>query len=575
MSTLSKVRVYGMSILEKLHRIEPELYADVARKGPTVASPCERQALADGLRLHAAAMATRELRADGAASLGIVGGREIVVQLLASGTLDAFAAVHFLGERPGPPLPVPGRGLVPCAALDENSASDALLLLDETIHPPFKGPTRLIPRLDAHHIPFRVPDFWCAPYAEHLAAQKRLARETLAELDLSRTILFAGVYTYFNFCKLSLTLRGKGFRTAFLCLNPSNQAFKQGFFDVVLDAGGNLELFYSLLAMVHCKAVHFQGWLGLHCFVAAAAMLSASPLVTEFNDLPQYCFSDEEYDRLFGAGEAALEKRAVRLALTRSVGVALNYRQGSAGVLLDAAPASTPVIHLHSHPLPNLFADMTPASEARRSVVFCGTLNPSHYPAPPFGDVQLLGLIRELTAQGIAFHVFMNPYQRKGERGAFWDYEYFARQEPLFTLHDGVSPERLSEAIGGLGWGSMLHRFPADFAVLSPHMENMLPTKFFSYLEAGLPVLVSSRIAAVAELVREHGLGLVVDQEDFSRLGELLDKADYSILRANVRTYRSKHCLERKVHELVTLYDRLQLSLDGCNTNRNETQITD
>lgn len=549
------------SVFQTLREADPALWETFRRKGKEVASPRERQALADGLRLRAACLAARELSASGAQTLALVGGRELAAQLICAGALDGFSGLTLHEAEPAAPLALPGHGPIQTLPLQTACDAGALLVLDESkargLPPVFAGPMRVVPLLAGQDIPFAVSGYWREAYVQALAGQLATMESGLEGLDPDRTILFAGIYTYFNQGKLSQALRCRGWQTAFLCLNPSNQAHKQGFFDAVLDAGANLELFYGLLAKRRFHAVHFQGWLGLHCFAAAAAALSASPVITEFNDLPQFCFEDEEYDRLFGSGEAAAERRSIGVALARSSGAALNYRQGSAPILLGEYDAAPPLIHLHSWPLPDLFADEPLGPAGKTSLVFCGTLNPSHYPAPPFGDVQLLGLIQELAAQGLDFHVFLNPYQQAGQRGAFWDYEYLARKEPRFVLHPGVGPKELPGAIAGFGWGAMLHRFPPDFTVQEAHMRNLLPTKFFSYLEAGLPVLVSSRIGAVADLVREHGLGLVVEEGELDGLGtaiNALGEEGYAALRHNVRRWRVANSLDGILGGLLGLY---------------------
>lgn len=543
-----------MNVLEKLRLSAPGIHAQIVRKGAGVAATKDRQALAFGMRLRAVIQAVDALRRDDTVSLGIVGDRDFAEILLASGVLDHFSELVLYETLPGVPLPGSGRGLVPSRSLASTGQSRALLVLDETLVMEPHPCTRLVPAMSAEQIPFGVPEAWRPFYEEALAGYLAQVEQVLAGLAPERTVLFAGIYSYFNCCKLSVVLRRQGFSTVFLCLNPSNQAHKKVFFDAVLDARGNLEFFYSVLASYPFLIVHFQGWLGLHCFAAAAATLSMSRVITEFNDLPQFCFTDKEFDLLFGQGAADQEKRAIRQVLARSKAVVLNYQEGSVNILVNDAPVAPPILHLHSYPLPDFFADAPSASNAGRTLVFCGTLNPSYYPAPAFGDVQLLALIRELMSQGIAFHVFPNPYQAIGQEGVFWDYEYLARQSPFFMLHQGVRPESLSQTISGMGWGAMLYRFPADCTVRKEHLTHMLPTKFFSYLEAGLPVVVSESIGAVARIVEEHGLGLVIAREKLARLGTLLEAADYEACRANVRRYRHAEALDGKVKQLTSYY---------------------
>ena len=81
-----------------------------------------------------------------------------------------------------------------------------------------------------------------------------------------------------------------------------------------------------------------------------------------------------------------------------------------------------------------------------------------------------------------------------------------------------------------------------------------MPSKFFTYLEAGLPVLVNSEFTGVCALVREHGLGVVVEQADFHRLAEVLAAVDLQALRQNVARYRERHSVDARIGELEGLF---------------------
>ena len=84
-------------------------------------------------------------------------------------------------------------------------------------------------------------------------AQEEIMDRIERVFQAGNTILFAGIYTYFNFCKMSMALRKKGYRTLFLCLNPSNLKYKSGYFDAAVDASGDIGLFYKILNMLPFK----------------------------------------------------------------------------------------------------------------------------------------------------------------------------------------------------------------------------------------------------------------------------------------------------------------------------------
>jgi len=222
---------------------------------------------------------------------------------------------------------------------------------------------------------------------------------------------------------------------------------------------------------------------------------------------------------------------------------------------LDQAPATGPVDHFHSYPCAEFFAAPAPLGQGPVKLAFAGSLAASNLPHSVFGDVKLFGLIGELTGQGLEFHIFLNPYQFADAKGPFWDYFHLAEAEPLFRIHPGVAPDLLPARLAALAhYGSMLYRFPAGFEILPRHFATIIPSKFFSYLEAGLPVLVNREFTGVCDLVREHGLGVIVDQADLPRLAEILATADHAALCRNVARYRERNSMDARIGELEALF---------------------
>ena len=373
-------------------------------------------------------------------------------------------------------------------------------------------------------------------------------------MPLERTVLFAGVFAYFNVNKFGRALRRNGMKTVFLSLNPSNSLHHQGCHDLVLDAAGCLDLFYELISEPRFRVVHFQAWMGLHPFGQAAGLVCRSPFIVEFNDLPQLFLEEGVFDRIFGDGDFARDVKGVKGIINCCDGAIFNHVE-SAGELLYAG-SSPPAhqLHFHSYPEEESFAGSDPQDGPPWRLVFAGTLNPSSHPSPAFGDVQLLGLIKKLLRQGLVFHLYLNPYQADSK--LFWDYQYLAKAEPGFTLFKGKGPAELPRSIAGYHYGSMLHLFPEDNAIKKDHLRYILPTKFFSYMEAGLPVLVSEELEAVADLVREHGLGLVLSRNDLCKVSEMLRRKDCGALRENVRAFRSRWKMSKRIDSLEDLYEK-------------------
>jgi hypothetical protein len=81
-----------------------------------------------------------------------------------------------------------------------------------------------------------------------------------------------------------------------------------------------------------------------------------------------------------------------------------------------------------------------------------------------------------------------------------------------------------------------------------------MSTKFFSYLEAGLPILVYDDFEYIADIVRSNGIGLVYDVNKIHEIGHLLNSAHYKTLKENVRSFRSENSMNARMDEFVGAY---------------------
>lgn len=77
---------------------------------------------------------------------------------------------------------------------------------------------------------------------------------------------------------------------------------------------------------------------------------------------------------------------------------------------------------------------------------------------------------------------------------------------------------------------------------LSCSYEMALPNKFFEYLHAGLPVLVSSNFKYFASIVEKNAIGWVIDSSDLSNFITHFSKNDLIKIKKNVYEY-AKNCV--------------------------------
>jgi glycosyltransferase involved in cell wall biosynthesis len=183
--------------------------------------------------------------------------------------------------------------------------------------------------------------------------------------------------------------------------------------------------------------------------------------------------------------------------------------------------------------------DLAPAPAGGRGadgpprVVYQGSLsaNGGHY--------DLRDQFRAIARAGLPIDVFPNRPAPA--------YEDLARRTPGMRVMATLRPAELLRALPAydVGWAAF------NTGLNAAHLDTALPNKAFEYLASGLPI-AAGRHRALARLVAEHGVGVVVD--DPADLAAALGRADLAALRARVAERRHHFTVEGHIDALVRLY---------------------
>jgi hypothetical protein len=181
--------------------------------------------------------------------------------------------------------------------------------------------------------------------------------------------------------------------------------------------------------------------------------------------------------------------------------------------------------------------------------------------APPtslrvYGYNRFADQIRELTAVGIHYHLYPKPFQNAD----LSEYDQIAASTPLFHFHKGGRPfTDLHREISQYDYGISLHNY--EITIVQPILpKTTFGNKLFTYLEAGLPVLVSSNLEYFSQVVRQYNVGLSVDLARLRELPQFLASVDYEALRRSVLEAREELSMERQIHRLEEFYQEVAAS---------------
>jgi glycosyltransferase involved in cell wall biosynthesis len=122
-------------------------------------------------------------------------------------------------------------------------------------------------------------------------------------------------------------------------------------------------------------------------------------------------------------------------------------------------------------------------------------------------------------------------------------------------FRDAVPLEVLGEYAGAADAGMVIVRADTESTYL------MLPNKFFENVQSLTPVIASD-FPEIGSLVRKYDIGVLVDPDDVSQVGEAIDRlrsdpALRSRLRENLETAKTDLCWEKEKKQLEDPYSRI------------------
>ena len=387
------------------------------------------------------------------------------------------------------------------------------------------------------------------------------------EFSGPRTIVYVTLEPFFNLLRQSLALRRLGWKTLLIGVRQENLALQRGYFDRVVQCG-DLPGMRRLCGALSPQVFHLQGWLLSYAkMVLIRSWCRQGTVICETMDHSRLLLSQQRhYVRYLSrpAEEIELDWAGMREIWDHFPGVLHPYREevrklyrgwgyGDRGSRQFSFP---------SYPCAELFAP------ARRVLledpvrfVFIGGIPTDHWPDRVFGDAKLNQILPLLLKQGLKISIYNNPLlarNREQLERLYPRMTEMTRAYPNLKFRCGYPPERLRNIIPSHHFGLMLYDF-SHLLVRPYHYAYILPSKFFHYLELGLPVLVSEEMTAVADLVRRHGLGMVVP---FSRMKELRGMIQeqarhYPAWRKNVLKYRASISMDKQARRLARWYASL------------------
>ena len=188
-------------------------------------------------------------------------------------------------------------------------------------------------------------------------------------------------------------------------------------------------------------------------------------------------------------------------------------------------------------------------------LVFAGKVTNKDVFPQIFGDLYYIPIIRSLTKQGLSVDIFASHSRDKQQyQEQFSDYLQEETDNSQFVIHQGIPIRELVSKLSiHFDFGLILHYLPDDLLVGEAHLDSGLPSKLFTYLAAGLPIIVSEQYVYVASWVLKHKVGIVVRECEIDHLAALLKRVDYKLLCKNVQKVQEQLPLKKNMNDIYNM----------------------
>ena len=160
--------------------------------------------------------------------------------------------------------------------------------------------------------------------------------------------------------------------------------------------------------------------------------------------------------------------------------------------------------------------------------------------------------------------------------GQFSDYERLSQENDRFGYHLPVPNSDLGRVICDYDLGWIAFDFGRTILNREFYYASM-GSKFFNFIEAGLPIVVSWEHAFMAELAIEYGIGIPINFHQIQHLKTLLKNYNLDELRQNVKKAQKSLSMAAHIDRLIAFYHQViadQRTALRVNRNRPNRQVT-
>jgi len=380
------------------------------------------------------------------------------------------------------------------------------------------------------------------------------------------TIVFISYQPHFVILREAMSLRRKGFKTFLLSVEPIKDNLRQLFedqFDGISHLFHKVSLLGEIVRELQPRIFHVECWMTLYPLSKIVIENKGdASVVCEFYDITSIYAEPENLYLSWPKKIIDTDIETEKYILNQASAIVHRYPQQVAEEWLESHGEKCANIEFQSYSCQEFTAysdDKLSISDGVIRAVFAGGLVPfSDRHAPElYPELGMIHVFRHLLELGMEVNVFHSPHSTAiDEDHHFRPYMDLAEEFPRFKFLGSHPPDQLAKEICIYDFGILLSKM--DFEVLKVTdrlLRGAVGTKLFSYLEAGLPVIVNAEYVEMARIVTENGLGIAITSHNLDSLEARIKNFDYKQSVKNIRQFNDRHNMDGEISRLVSLYE--------------------
>lgn len=359
------------------------------------------------------------------------------------------------------------------------------------------------------------------------------------------TVVFISDRPNFFFLRVSKALMDKGVNTVLLTRWGVDKGHSNYFNEVFL-FNSLLDLY--LLSHIKDVYIYVQSWVGWFFLPVFVDLITKSQVYCNVNDSSVLLFDEiSSFNKIGINKDSAVLDIECEIYIYENLNLVTHpYKDIN---LINNMSVRGGLHYFPCYPLKEFIYNINNPILDKTELVFIGGIPYDKKDDLVFEDAKMHNVAKIIIKQKLHLTILNNPLLTQSECDIAYKYLFFSdlsKNNSNFNFSSGYPPWEIHEYTQNFSYGIMIYDF-SNILVSRLHTQSIVPTKFFTYIELGLPVIVSDEMEAVSKIVKDNNIGIVVNWSEVDSLSEIIEqnKISYFNYRQSVNSYALKHSMQK------------------------------